>query len=119
MKGWSARGTRPEFEVVTGVSTGALAAPFVFLGSDQDATLERIFTTYDDADLYSDRGLLGVAGSSLRDSAPLRRIVTLFRDGRAPSTRSRTTPARTQAARPDDQHRRPAPDDLGSHCHSG
>jgi hypothetical protein len=33
--GWSAQGTRPVFELVTGVSTGALIAPFAFLGSKQ------------------------------------------------------------------------------------
>ena len=32
--GWSKLGTRPEFEIVTGISTGALSAPFAFLGSD-------------------------------------------------------------------------------------
>ena len=30
--GWSDRGDRPEFDIVTGVSTGSLSAPFVFLG---------------------------------------------------------------------------------------
>ncbi len=45
LKGWSQAGTRPEFSIVTGVSTGALIAPLAFLGSDQDATLETVFTT--------------------------------------------------------------------------
>ena len=36
LNGWTATGTRPEFTVVTGVSTGALIAPFAFLGSDYD-----------------------------------------------------------------------------------
>ena len=31
LTGWSATGTRPEFKVVTGISTGALIAPFAFL----------------------------------------------------------------------------------------
>ena len=44
--GWSASGTRPEFEIVTGVSTGALAAPFAFLGSEYDSQLREIFTHY-------------------------------------------------------------------------
>ena len=30
--GWTASGKRPEFDLVTGVSTGALTAPFAFLG---------------------------------------------------------------------------------------
>ncbi len=40
LNGWSQRGTRPEFEVVTGVSTGALIAPFAFLGPDWDDELK-------------------------------------------------------------------------------
>ena len=43
LKAWSERGDRPEFGVVTGVSVGALIAPFAFLGSDYDATVERLF----------------------------------------------------------------------------
>lgn len=37
LAGWSAAGTRPEFTMVTGVSTGTLTAPFAFLGSDYDS----------------------------------------------------------------------------------
>ena len=37
--GWSESGKRPQFDVVTGVSVGALMAPFVFLGSDYDEQL--------------------------------------------------------------------------------
>ena len=40
---WTASGTRPEFMTVTGVSTGALAAPFAFLGSDYDDELQRLY----------------------------------------------------------------------------
>ncbi len=43
--GWTAAGTRPEFGVVTGVSTGALTAPFVFLGPEYDDVLKTIYTT--------------------------------------------------------------------------
>ena len=39
------RGDRPEFAMVTGVSTGALAAPFVFLGPDYDPVLREVYTT--------------------------------------------------------------------------
>lgn len=42
LHGWSERGDRPDFDVVTGVSTGALMAPFAFLGSGEDAELARI-----------------------------------------------------------------------------
>src|SRR5262245_30789207 len=43
--GWTAAGTRPEFTIVTGVSTGALIAPFAFLGSDYDDDVEELYTT--------------------------------------------------------------------------
>ncbi len=37
--GWSKTGKRPEFSLVTGVSTGALIAPFAFLGPKYDEML--------------------------------------------------------------------------------
>jgi predicted acylesterase/phospholipase RssA len=45
LNGWTARGTRPEFSVVSGVSTGALIAPFAFLGVAYDATLRDAYTS--------------------------------------------------------------------------
>ncbi|MBS7544706.1 patatin-like phospholipase family protein [Ancylobacter oerskovii] len=44
LKGWSESGTRPEFTVVSGVSTGALIAPFAFLGPAYDDTLKEMYT---------------------------------------------------------------------------
>jgi predicted acylesterase/phospholipase RssA len=45
LNGWSASGTRPDFKMVTGISTGGLIAPFAFLGADYDAKLKKVFTT--------------------------------------------------------------------------
>jgi hypothetical protein len=42
--GRTATGTRPTFDVVTGVSSGALLAPFAFLGPKYDATHARLFS---------------------------------------------------------------------------
>ena len=42
--GWSERGDRPQFKIVTGTSTGALAAPFAFLGTEYDGVLKKIYT---------------------------------------------------------------------------
>src|SRR5215468_10208820 len=42
--GWTEHGSRPQFKIVTGTSTGALAAPFAFLGSEYDWALRRIYT---------------------------------------------------------------------------
>ncbi|MFC5422359.1 patatin-like phospholipase family protein [Bosea eneae] len=73
--GWSEKGGRPQFEVVTGVSTGALAAPFAFLGSRYDEELRQVYTLYGDGDIYTSRGLFGLAGSSLSDNTPLRALI--------------------------------------------
>ena len=76
---WTQLGTRPEFKGVTGVSTGALTAPFAFLGPDYDKDLERVYTDTGTADVMTSRGLLaGLLGDSLYDSAPLLRLIQRF-----------------------------------------
>ncbi|PKA39997.1 patatin [Rhizobium sullae] len=65
-------------EVVTGVSTGALAAPFAFLGSKYDRQLEQIYTEYGDKDILRSRGILGVLGPSLNDNTPLRNLIARY-----------------------------------------
>lgn len=73
LKGWSEAGTRPEFDVVTGVSTGALIAPLAFLGSEFDRELEVQYTTTRDRDVFRRRSLPAVLWSdSLADPTPLR-----------------------------------------------
>lgn len=80
LKGWSARGDRPRFEVVTGVSTGSLAAPFVFAGPAYDAALEEVYTQYGDSDLFQSKGVAGLLGDSLYDTGPLRRLIERHAD---------------------------------------
>lgn len=75
LNGWSRRKDRPDFEVVTGVSTGALAAPFAFLGQQYDGQLQEVFTAYGDRDIYIDRGLVGLVGRGLYDNSPLRSLI--------------------------------------------
>src|SRR5262245_32407729 len=53
--GWSDRGDRPEFDVVTGVSTGALSAPFVFLGRAYDPQLKAVYTETSASDVFQKR----------------------------------------------------------------
>lgn len=77
--GWTASGKRPDFDVVTGVSTGALTAPFAFLGPKYDAALKEVFTqsnTKDVAIAEPVRGLLG--GDSLASNAPLAKVVEYY-----------------------------------------
>lgn len=76
LKAWSEMGTRPEFTIVTGVSTGALTAPFAFLGSDYDAKLEELYTTLDTTQLINTRGFFAILGAdSVVDTTPLSRIL--------------------------------------------
>ncbi|GAA6164367.1 patatin-like phospholipase family protein [Pelagimonas sp. KU-00592-HH] len=44
LHGWSQSGKRPEFDMVTGISTGALIAPFAFLGPEYDDRLKELYT---------------------------------------------------------------------------
>ena len=56
--GWTEAGTRPRFKLVTGISTGALIAPFAFLGPEYDAKLKELYTTISDQDIYTGYGLV-------------------------------------------------------------
>ena len=80
--GWSARGDRPEFDVVTGVSTGSLSAPFVFLGQKYDAQLKEIYTDTTANDIFVRRPtvLAAIASDAVSDSAPLRRMIARYLD---------------------------------------
>jgi predicted acylesterase/phospholipase RssA len=76
---WSALGTRPEFKVVTGISTGALIAPSAFLGPAYDKDLEFFYTKTSAEDVMTSRGLLtGLLSDSLYDSRPLLRTIRKF-----------------------------------------
>jgi hypothetical protein len=77
--GWTATGTRPEFTVVTGVSTGSLIAPFAFLGPPYDALLKEAYTEISGEDVYEKKGIFGIIGSeSVADNTPLRRLVSRY-----------------------------------------
>lgn len=60
---------RPRFDVVTGVSTGALQATFAFLGTKEDMQkLEKFYTDVEDDDIFDARGMLGLlTGNSIND----------------------------------------------------
>ncbi len=82
--GWSARGDRPSFEIVTGVSTGALTAPFAFLGKDYDNALKDIYTSVTASDIFTMRPLIYAAlmSDGLADSTPLRNLISHYLDQR-------------------------------------
>jgi len=73
LSGWTQRGDRPEFRAVTGVSTGALTAPFAFLGSQYDPLLEEMYTTMTDSNIFFIKGIFSIFGSdSISDTEPLK-----------------------------------------------
>lgn len=81
LNGWTKAGGRPKFKVVTGVSTGALIAPFAFLGPKYDETLEKAYTTVDASRVFTIRSYLSMLfAESLTDTAPLREMVASFID---------------------------------------
>ncbi len=74
--GWTEHGTRPTFKGVTGISTGALIAPFAFLGPKHDDTLRKFYTTISTKDILKPRGLMGALSSdALADNGPLQEMV--------------------------------------------
>jgi len=76
LNGWTAAGTRPNFKLVTGISTGALIAPFAFLGPDYDAKLKALYTNISLKDVASQRSVLSVLfGDGMADTTPLKNLV--------------------------------------------
>lgn len=76
LTGWTKSGTRPSFQVVTGVSAGALAAPFALLGPAHDETLRELFTGLAGSDLVDQRTqLFAFLGDSLASPEPLRKLI--------------------------------------------
>lgn len=79
--GWTEAGDRPEFQLVTGVSTGALIAPFAFLGPDYDPQLRDVYTTISADDVFEERGLIGaIFDDALADTTPLWDLISKYVD---------------------------------------
>jgi predicted acylesterase/phospholipase RssA len=79
LNGWTAAGTRPEFSVVSGVSTGALIAPFAFLGPAYDATLRDVYTSgIAESLLHTPNIVHALFGSGLFGNAHLRELVARY-----------------------------------------
>lgn len=77
LAGWTAAGDRPEFQIVTGVSTGALSAPFVFLGPDYDDALRDVYLNHSTEDLVEFRPWTVIAtGDAAVDTDKLRELIT-------------------------------------------
>jgi predicted acylesterase/phospholipase RssA len=80
LHGWSTTGSRPVFKIVTGVSTGALMAPFAFLGPSYDRALHEFYTTTTTRDIFDIGSILSILisllrGDSLADIGPLAALI--------------------------------------------
>jgi predicted acylesterase/phospholipase RssA len=74
--GWTHAGNRPMFQMVTGISTGALIAPFAYLGADYDPVLKEVYTTITTKDIIRERPLLKILGAdAVADSTPLLMLI--------------------------------------------
>jgi predicted patatin/cPLA2 family phospholipase len=81
LNGWSDTGTRPVFKMVTGVSTGALIAPFAFLGPSYDAALREVYTTMTAERVYRARGIsAALFDDAMADTSPLADIIAKYAD---------------------------------------
>ena len=79
--GWRESGRRPEFDVVGGVSTGALLATHALLGTPaDDAALKELYTGITKEDISTVRGVTGLLSGtdSLKDTAPLRALIAKY-----------------------------------------
>ena len=77
--GWTAAGNRPEFKAVTGISTGALIAPFAFLGPAYDEQLKEVYTDVSPKDILKRRSIISaIFRDSMADNAPLFQLMKKY-----------------------------------------
>jgi predicted acylesterase/phospholipase RssA len=77
--GWTEAGTRPSFKLVTGISTGALIAPFAFLGPRHDSTLHEIYTTISAKNVLDPRNYISaLLEDALASTTPLRQMMARY-----------------------------------------
>lgn len=81
LAGWTKRGDRPEFQIVTGVSAGAIIAPFAFLGPSEDEKLHVIWTQYKQNQVITTQLLPALfGGPALADTTPLADLIAHYVD---------------------------------------
>ena len=78
--GWTEAGNRPEFSIISGTSSGALIAPFAFLGASHDPTLRELFTSGIAETLLRVDGLNAIFGSGVFKTEPLKLLVAHYID---------------------------------------
>jgi len=81
LNGWTETGKRPEFKLVTGISTGALIAPFAFLGADYDAGLREGYTNMTADKVYRAKGITAALfDDAMADTGPLAQVIARYAD---------------------------------------
>jgi predicted acylesterase/phospholipase RssA len=79
--GWTESGRRPEFKAVTGISTGALIAPFAFAGPDYDDVLRSVYTSLGPEDVARKRNILAaITNDGMADNRPLWDQISRYAD---------------------------------------
>ncbi len=83
LAGWAKTGTRPQFDVVTGVSTGSLIATVAFLGPEYDDAAREFYTSIRASDIYKRRAWIFIPGAgSVTSSDPLKQLIASIVDDR-------------------------------------
>ncbi len=81
--GWTQTGARPNFDIVTGVSTGALIAILAFAGPEYDETLRKLYTEQTNKTIYKEKGpLSGLFSDSYYDYTPFKKQIGRIIDDR-------------------------------------
>jgi predicted acylesterase/phospholipase RssA len=79
--GWSEHGSRPVFELATGVSTGALTAPFAYLGSSYDPQLRFVYTGLTASNVLEKRSITAALfDDAMTDNTPLFKTISKYID---------------------------------------
>jgi predicted patatin/cPLA2 family phospholipase len=79
--GWTKNGSRPTFNIVTGISAGALLAPFAFLGSEYDPIISEIYLSTGSNDIYAAKNIFsGILSDSIFDDHPLMNMLNKYID---------------------------------------
>jgi len=79
LNGWSDFGNLPVFDLVTGVSTGALTAPFAYLGSSYDQQLRSVYTELDVSRVLEKRAMTAALwDDAMADNAPLYKTISVY-----------------------------------------
>ena len=77
--GWTQAGTRPKFNIVTGISSGAIIAALAFVGAEYDEVLREIYTTVATSNIFNTRNLIAwLWNESFADVGPLKKLIEKY-----------------------------------------